>query len=84
MSEMFELERGVQDSINNIKRNIKAYLLEKDNSVYRIIAVELRKLLLDKKAPGSFIKKEKRVTKSLFELYYGDGIEILFQSFFKS
>ena len=81
MSEMFERKRGVQDSINIIKRNIKAYILEKDNSVYRTIAVELRKLLLDKNAPRTFINKEETGNKSLFELYYGDGTEILLQSF---
>ncbi len=81
MSEMFELKRGVQDSINIIKRNIKAYVFEEDNSVYRTVAVELRKLLLDKNAPATFIEKGKKNNKSLFELYYGDGADILLQSF---
>ena len=81
MSKMVELKRGVQDSINIIKRNIKAYVFEEDNSVYRSVAVELRKLLLDKKASASFVEKGKKNNKSLFELYYGDGTEILLRSF---
>lgn len=81
MSKMIELKRGVQDSINIIKRNIKAYVFEEDNSVYRTVAVELRKLLLDKSASATFIEKGKKNNKSLFELYYGDGTDILLRSF---
>ena len=81
MSEISEIKRGVQDSINNIERSIKAYVFEEDNSVYRTVAVELRKLLLDKNAPASFIKKGEKNNKSLFELYYDDGKDILLQSF---
>ena len=80
MSKMIELKRGVQDSINIIERNIKAYIFEEDNSVYRTVAVELRKLLLDKKASATFVEKGKK-NKSLFELYYGDATDILLQSF---
>lgn len=81
MSKMFEMKRGVQDSINIIKRNIKVHVFEEDNSVYRSVAVELRKLLLDKNASATFIDKGQDNNKSLFELYYGDGTGILLQSF---
>ena len=78
MSEI-ELKRGVKDSINIIQRNIKVYIFEKDYSVYRTVAVELRKLLLDNNASASFDKKEKQNCKSIFELYY--GTDILLKSF---
>lgn len=80
MNEMAEMQKGVQHYINIIKRSIKAYVFEEDDSMYRIVATEMRKLLLDTNAAASFTK-DKKNKMSLFELFYGNGKNILLQSF---
>ena len=59
----------VQLSLDNMHRAILSYIFEEDQSAYQTVAVELRKLLLDKNAPKSWDKSTKR--QSLFELVYG-------------
>ena len=73
MNEMEEVKKGVQDSIDIIKRNVKAYIFERDDSTYRSIAIELRKILLDTNATASFTGFKRKHQRSLFELYYGNG-----------
>ena len=80
---MSEIERGVRHSISTIRRSIEAYVFERDDSAYRVVAVELRKLLLDTNAAASFAprsRKQKR-KRNLFELQYGSGKNILLRSF---
>ena len=80
---MREFERAVQHSISNIRRSVKAYVFEREDSAYRVVAVELRKLLLDTNAAASFAPRSrtKKRKRSLFELQYGSGKNILLQSF---
>ena len=80
---MSELARGVDHSIGNIRRSVKAYVFDGDDSAYRVVAVELRKLLLDTNAAASFAPKVKKGKnkRSLFELHYGSGKNILVRSF---
>ena len=77
---MNELEQGVQHSINILIRNVRAYVFEEDDSSYRVVATELRKLLLDADAAASFYAKNKgkrsKGKTSLFELCYGEGKRI--------
>lgn len=80
-----ELEEGVQGSIDNIIRSIKAYAFDNGDSAYQVVAVELRKLLLDTNAAASFLPKSKKRkrqrNRNLFELRYGNGQNILLRSF---
>ncbi|MYB48628.1 MAG: hypothetical protein F4X72_05060 [Dehalococcoidia bacterium] len=80
---MSEIERGVQHSISTIRRSVEAYVFERDDSAYRVVAVELRKLLLDTNAAASFAPKSRgnKNKRSLFELHYGRGKNILVRSF---
>ena len=80
---MSEIERGVQHSISIIRRSVEAYVFERDDSAYRVVAVELRKLLLDTNAAASFAprSRKKKRKRSLFELQYGIGKNILLRSF---
>ena len=80
---MNEIERGVQHSISTIRRSIQAYVFERDDSAYRVVAVELRKLLLDTNAAASFVprSRKKNRMRTLFELQYGNGNNILLRSF---
>ena len=80
---MDDLKRGVQHSVSNIVRNVKAYVFEGDDAAYRIVAVELRKLLLDTNAAASFLEKgqSKRNKRSLYELYHSSGKNIYLRSF---
>lgn len=80
---MSELERGVLHSISNILRSVQAYVFDGDDSAYRVVAVELRKLLLDTNAANSFAPRGRKGKKkrSLFELHYGNGKNILVRSF---
>ena len=79
---MDELEKGVQHSISNIQRSVKAYVFDGDDPAYRVVAVELRKLLLDTNAASSFEKvRSKKNKRNLFELYYGNGKNIYLRSF---
>lgn len=59
----------VQRSLDNIHRAVLGYIFEEDRSAYQTVAVELRKLLLDKNAPRSWDKNTKR--QSAFELIFG-------------
>ena len=80
---MSEIERGVQHSISTIRRSVEAYVFKRDDSAYRVVAVELRKLLLDTNAAASFApgRRKKNRKRSLFELKYGSGKNILLRSF---
>ena len=81
---MSDIHRGIQHSISTIRRSVEAYVFERDDSAYRVVAVELRKLLLDANSAESFApkkRKKKRRSRSLFELQYGRGENILLRSF---
>ncbi|MDE2838167.1 MAG: hypothetical protein OXL97_11775 [Chloroflexota bacterium] len=73
-----QLMAAVQDSLKNIDMGVVSYVSGRD-SAYRSVAVELRKLLLDKKAIGSFVRASK--PSNLFELAFGKGDRIYVQSF---
>ena len=80
---MKEIERGVRHSISNIQRSVNAYVFEREDSAYRVVAVELRKLLLDTNAAASFAAKgrKSKKNKSLFELQFGSGKYLHLRSF---
>ena len=77
------LAESVRHSIAAIERGIKAYVFDGDESAYRVVATELRKLLVDLDAVRSFHKSIKRAkkAKNLFELCYGNSKNILLKSF---
>ena len=70
------LERRIELSLDNMQRATLSYVYEGKRSAYQTVATELRKLLLDKDAPRSWVKGTKR--QSLFELVHGrrDDIHI--------
>lgn len=80
---MNHLENAVQDSIKNIERSIRAYVFDGENSAYRVVAIELRKLLLDARAAASFnpSHKKKKIRRNVFELHFGKGEFIQLRSF---
>ena len=80
---MSEIERGVKHSISNIQRSVRAYVFDGENSAYRVVAVELRKLLLDTNAAASFATKgrKRKKNRSLYELRFGSGKYIYLRSF---
>lgn len=77
------LAESVRHSISNIERGIRTYVFQDDDSAYRSVATELRKILVDKDGVASFRKSIKRAksANSLFELHYGNGRKILLRSF---
>ena len=62
-----------------MKRDIKTYIFDKSDSAYLNVAVQLRRLLFDDDSAASFTKNKR--DKCLFELFYGDGEDMLLQSF---
>lgn len=74
-----ELRSSVGDALANILTGIREYVFNGQRSQYRSVAIELRKLLLDKNSAQSFIGKSKN-PKNLFELAYGHGDRIVLQS----
>ena len=70
---MSEIERGVQHSISTTRRSVEAYVFERDDSACRVVALELRKLIMDTNAAASFAprSRKKKRKRSLFELQYG-------------
>ena len=80
---MNEIERGVRHSISNMQRSVKAYVFDGEDAAYRVVAVELRKLLLDTNAAASFAPKgrKSKKNKSLYELHFGSGKYIHLRSF---
>lgn len=79
------LAESIRHSISIVEKCIKEYIFQEDDSAYRSVATELRKLLMDKNAVASFqnsISRAKNV-KNLLELYYGNGRKILLKSFRK-
>ena len=77
-----DLDKRIQLSIDSLRRNIIEYVFEENDSAYLVVAVELRKLLLDVKAEASFEReKGKKTKRSLFETHYGSGKQIYLRSF---
>ena len=74
-----QLISAVRDSLDNIELAVNAYVFGGKHSSYRTVAVELRKLLLDKDAVRSFLGSTKM--HNLFEAVYGKGDRIYLQSF---
>lgn len=75
-----QLLAAVRESLANIDWSVRSYLVEGKHSLYRTVAVELRKLLLDKDSVRSFLGRgEKR--HNLFEAAFGKGDRIYLQSF---
>lgn len=74
-----ELRSSVGDALANILTGIREYVFNGQRAQYRSVAIELRKLLLDKNSAQSFVGKSKN-SKSLFELVYGHGERIVLQS----
>ena len=77
------LAESVRHSISNIEQGIRTYVFQDNDSAYRSVATELRKILVDKDGVASFWKSIKRAksANSLFELHYGNGSKILLKSF---
>ena len=77
------LAESVEDSSSIIENGIKGYVLEGQESAYRIVATELRKLLLDRNAVSSFKKSISRAknARCLLELHFGNGRKIFLRSF---
>ena len=77
------LAESVGHSISEIERGIKAYVFQEEDSAYRDVATELRKLLVDRRATASFQKSILRAKniECLLELHYGNGKKIFLQSF---
>ena len=77
------LSESVAHSIGTIERGVKEYVFEGDDSAYRRVATELRKLLADQSAVNSFRKSMQRAktARSIFELHYGNGKNIFLRSF---
>ncbi len=77
------LAESVSHSILIIEKGIKEYVFQEDDSAYRSVATELRKLLMDKDATASFQRsiKQAKSAKNLLELRYGNGRKILLRSF---
>ena len=77
------LAESVRHSIGIIEGGIKAYVFQGDESAYRSVSTELRKLLVDKNAVASFRKSIARAkrAKCLLELHYGNGRHIFLKSF---
>ena len=71
---------AVKDSLANIDLGVKSYVFARQRSAYRSVAVELRKLLLDRDAVRSFLVSEKK-RHNLFEVVFGRGDKIYVQSF---
>ena len=80
---MNEIERGVRHFISNIQRSVNAYVFDGEDSAYRVVAVELRKLLLDTNAAASFAPKgrKRKKNRNLYELHFGSGKYIYLRSF---
>ena len=77
-----DLDKRIQLSIDSLRRNIIEYVFEENDSAYLVVAVELRKLLLDVKTEASFEReKGKKTKRSLFETHYGSGKQIYLRSF---
>ena len=74
-----QLMSAVRDSLSNIEWAVSSYIFGGNHSVYRTVAVELRKLLLDKDAVRSFLGSTK--LHNLFEAAFGKGDHIYLQSF---
>ena len=77
------LAESVRHSISSIEKGIKNYVFHEDGSAYRIVVIELRKLLVDKDAVASFRRSIRRAksANSVFELQYGNGKNIMLKSF---
>ena len=77
------LTESIRHSIAIIEGGIKAYVFQGDESAYRSVATELRKILVDKNAVASFRKSIARAkrAKCLLELHYGNGRHIFLHSF---
>ena len=74
------LMSAVEDSLANIRLGVELYVGASHRSVYRMVAVELRKLLLDQDSVRSFVgSTQKRC--NLFEAAFGKGDKIYIQSF---
>ena len=72
-----ELQKAYCDSIKIIARNVASYVYEAESTAYQAVAVELRKLLLDKKSAESFGYHGKTV----FEVCVGKPKRVLLHSF---
>ena len=77
------LTEAVGHSISEIQSGIEAYVYQSDDSAYRRVVTELRKLLVDVDAVQSFRKSTSRAkgARNLIELHYGNGRNIRLKSF---
>ena len=77
------LSESVAHSIATIERGVTEYIFEEDDSGYRRVATELRKLLMDQDAVNSFRKSilRAKTARSIFELQFGNGKNIFLKSF---
>ena len=74
------LMSAVEDSLANIRLGVESYIWAGHRSVYRMVAVELRKLLLDHDSVRSFVGSTQK-SRNLFEAAFGRDDKVYIQSF---